>query len=104
VKPRFKPNIFHSVPEALMYFLLILLLILNIVGLAISSNNAQQAKVIAAQNQVLAATNQANTRQIEQQITCISAFFLLVPNRTSASLNNLAGQKDCAATIKAIQQ
>lgn len=82
--------VFNSIPEALMYVLLFLVLILNIVGLDISARNAQTAKTLSAKNQ--------------QQITCIAAFFLLVPNRTSASLKNLANNPNCAATIKAIQQ
>ncbi len=98
-----KLAVFHSLPEALMYFLLILLLMLNIVGLAISSNNAQQAKMLAAQaktlaaqNQVLAAANQTNTKLILESQQCIAQFFL-IQNRTTLTIGALPG---CQQVIK----
>lgn len=81
--------VFQSIPELLTYALLVLMLILNIIGLSVSANNAQQAKMLAAQNQTLAAASQTNTRQIEEQINCISRYFN-TPNRTgNTTINNL---------------
>ncbi len=95
--------IFHSIPEALTYFLLILMLMLNIIGLAVSSNNAAQAKMLAsqaktlaAQNQVLAAANQANTKLILESQQCIAQFFL-IQNRTTLTIGALPG---CQQVIK----
>jgi hypothetical protein len=87
--------IFHSIPEALTYGLLIVLLILNIIGLGVSADNAQKAKVaadqvkaLAAQNQMLAADNQNNTKQIENQLNCISLYFAQT-DRASLTIDNL---------------
>ena len=69
-----KFNIFHSIPEAMTYFLLILVMILNIVGLAINVNLGHRLD------------NGVN--QIERQQNCIAAFFLQ-PNRAGLTLTNL---------------
>lgn len=60
--------LFHSLPEALTYTLLVLVIILNIVSLEIQHNN---------------------TQQIIRQQNCIAAFFLQ-PNRTGLTLTNLS--------------
>ncbi len=60
-------KIFNSIPEALTYGLLILMLILNIVGLSIGASNAQQAKVLAAQAKTLAAQNQKLAEDYQAQ-------------------------------------
>lgn len=89
--------VFHSLPEALLYMLMILLLILNIVGLAVGASNTHQVKVLAAQNQKLAATSQ-------QQISCIASFFLIPGgSRATTSLNALANKPACKETIKSIE-
>lgn len=95
--------IFNSVPEVLLYVLLILVLALNIIGLRVTFDNAQQAKSLAAQNQKLAAENQANTILIKNQVSCIAGFFFFVSNRTNSSISTLSSQPDCAATIKEIE-
>lgn len=68
---------------------MILLLILNIVGLAISANNAQQAKMLAADSQT-------NTKLILESQQCIAEFFL-IQNRTSLTIGALPG---CQQVIK----
>lgn len=99
-----KPAIFHSIPEALVYALLILMLALNVIALAESANNANQARLLAAQNQRLAAASQSNTVKILQSQQCIASFFLIPgTSRSTSSLNSLAAQPACAATIKSIQ-
>jgi hypothetical protein len=59
--------VFNSVPEALTYFLLILLIGFNVLLLVIQNHN---------------------TQQIEQQQNCIAAFFLK-PNRTGLTLTQI---------------
>jgi hypothetical protein len=90
--------VFHSLPEALIYGVVVLMLFLNIIGLDVNFKNAQQVKTLAAQNQKLAAKS-------EQQVTCISSFFLIEgTQRASSSLRNLAATPACATTIKSIQR
>lgn len=86
---------FNSIAEVLMYTIMLLLLALNIGGLLLAANSAQQVKTLAAENQKLA-------RSSQEQIKCIAAFFL-VPNRSTDTLAILAKQPDCAATIKSIE-
>lgn len=54
-------RVFQSLPEALTYGLLILMLMFNVAGLFISAQNANQAKIIAAQNQRFAEASQRQT-------------------------------------------
>lgn len=85
-------KVFHSIPEVLTYGLLILVLIFNIVGLAITLNVAQQAKSLAIENRT-------NTEEIEKQQNCIAAFFLQ-PNRTGLTLTNLGVCGNVVNSIK----
>lgn len=78
--------IFQSVQEALVYGLLLIVLVLNIIGLAINISVATEAKSLAAENST-------NTREIEKQQNCIAAFFLQ-PNRTDITLANLGACAD----------
>lgn len=71
-----KFNIFHSVPEALTYSLLVLLIVFDILGIVLIKSYVQQ---------------------IEQQQVCIVKFFLR-PDRTSLTLNNLG--PSCQDVIK----
>lgn len=77
-----KLNIFHSIPEALTYFLLILMLILNIIGLFISAENAQQARTIAAQDK-------SNTMKVLQSQECIAAYFNTQGRNGNTTLNEI---------------
>ncbi len=61
------PKAFNSIPEALLYFLLLILIVMNIIGLKISSDNAAQAKMIAAQNQRFAKDSQTQTLEARKQ-------------------------------------
>jgi hypothetical protein len=58
-----------------------IVLVVNIVGLAININAADQLKALAIQDRT-------NTEQIEKEQNCIAAFFLQ-NNRTALTLNNL---------------
>lgn len=91
-----KIMVFNSVAEALTYTLLIAVIILNIIGLAISASNAKQAKIIAAQNQKFSVDAQNQTVQAriqnmqrQQQITdyikCIVLLRFYQPPITTTS-------------------
>ncbi len=63
--------VFNSVAETLLYVLMLLLLVMNIVGLKISANNAAQAKQLAAQAKILAAQN--NKIAADSQVAAVVA-------------------------------
>lgn len=71
-----KFTIFQSVQEALTYGLLICVLVLNIIGLAIS---------ISAVNE-----SRTNTREVEKQQTCLVSLFFR-PNRAQLTLADITG-------------
>lgn len=85
-------KIFHSIPEALLYGLLILVLGLNIylLNIVIAVNQTEQT------NEQLIKDGVAN---IEEEQSCIGAFFLQ-GDRSNITLNNL---KVCQPVINKLQ-
>lgn len=83
-----KLNIFHSVPEALTYSVLILMLLFNVLG------DASLIAIVQHHSQTLSAVLKVQTKEdldtqlIEKQQLCIGAFFLQ-NNRSALTLNNL---------------
>ena len=86
-----KAEVFHSLPEALTYFLLIIVLVVSVAGDFSVYSVLQRHSTLLEQDK-------ADTVEIEQQQKCIAAFFLL-PNRTGLTLSNLGV---CADVVNGI--
>lgn len=85
-------KVFHSLPEALLYGLLILVVSMNIylLSIVVAVNRTEQT------NEQLIKNGVAN---IEEEQSCIGAFFLQ-GNRTELTLNNL---KICQPVVQKLQ-
>lgn len=87
-----KLALFQSVPETIMYCLMVLLLLFNVGG------DLEVLTIIQHHSQTLQTVNM-DTQLIEKQQLCIASFFLQ-DNRSSITLSNL---KACQPIVKAVE-